>query len=242
MKNSWFQFKQFLIHQDKSAMKVTTDSCLFGAWVADHLKNENAVQSILDIGTGTGLLALMIAQQTSARIDALELDPSAALQAKQNSEGSPFRDRINVIHGDVRETKSEKTYDVIVSNPPFYENELKSASNIRNIAHHGDQLKLEELLIIIKKNLKPDGLFFLLLPFKRDKELEQLLENNQLEIAEKVMIRQSTGHNYFRIVLMGHHKNVIKNEPKQSEIAISDGHGSYTAEFTALLSDYYLNL
>ena len=108
-------------------MKVTTDGCLFGAWIAENMKKESLLYNhCLDIGTGTGLLTLMLAQENEIAIDAIEIDKDAFEQAVENVTASPWSGRIQVVHADVREFESENQYDVIISNPPFYERELKS--------------------------------------------------------------------------------------------------------------------
>lgn len=248
MANNYFQFKQFTIQQDRCAMKVTTDACLFGAWVAERVgssefgvqSSESGVRKILDIGTGTGLLVLMIAQKVNAAIDALEIDKDAFEQAKENISTSLWADRINVTHADVKVYVFPGKYDVIISNPPFYENELKSGDAKKNIAHH-EGLTLNELLSIIKKNLSADGEFYLLLPYKRNTEIEKLMPLNNLSVAQKTLVRQSVRHDYFRIMITGRHKN---GESKiiTDEISIWNDKQQYTEAFIELLKDYYLYL
>ena len=246
MSNSYFQFKQFTIQQDKCAMKVTTDACLFGAWVAEEIKNEKIItNNCLDIGTGTGLLSLMLAQKAndSAEIDSVEIDEAAAQQARENSDSSPWGKRIFVRPGDAKKMVETfcKNYDVIVSNPPFYEKEIRSASGSKNIAHHSDELTLKDLLELIKKYLEPTGTFFLLLPYKRNEEIKRLLRDHQLHIAKMIFVRQSVKHDYFRIFLKG---NLEEGEQETGfdEVSIWDDKQQYTAEFVDLLKDYYLHL
>jgi len=245
MANSYFQFKQFTIHQDKSAMKVTTDSCLFGAWCRLKLRvgsQESGDRKVLDIGTGTGLLALMLSQATESAIDAVEIDKDAFQQATENIAASPWAARIKAIHGDVRELLFQTQYDIIISNPPFYEKELKGDDARKNIAHHNDGLLLPELLDIIKKNLKPGGAFYLLLPYKRNEEVKKLLTENDLAIHQLVFVKQSVNHYYFRIMLEGKLKATKQVETKIDEISIKDNAGQYTPAFISLLKDYYLHL
>jgi tRNA1Val (adenine37-N6)-methyltransferase len=166
--NTFFQFKQFTIHQEQAALKVSTDSCLFGAWVAGEVQcGKYEVQSMLDIGTGTGLLMLMLAQQCEAVIDGIEIDEPSCKDAQRNIQESPWSKRLNLLSGDAREYVFTKKYDLIISNPPFYERDLKSDSKNRNVAMHDDGLKLDELLKIVDKNLTADGLFAVLLPYHR---------------------------------------------------------------------------
>jgi tRNA1Val (adenine37-N6)-methyltransferase len=240
MANSWFKFKQFTIHQDRSAMKVTTDACLFGAWVARQLALRQAQDhsmKILDIGTGTGLLSLMIAQQSNATIDAVEIDEDAAGQAKQNVDASPWKERLSVIHGNAIEL-SGKQYNAIISNPPFYENELQSGNKQKNTAHHSTELTLDKLIDIIDSDtIKAGGRFYILLPYKRIKEIE----NSRVAITHKVLVRQSTMHDFFRIMIAGIRGN--SNVPVVTEeIAIKDENDQYTPAFIDLLKDYYLYL
>ena len=128
MANPYFSFKQFTVRHDRCAMKVTTDSCLFGAWMARELQQLSGIQDIWDIGTGSGLLSLMVAQKNNVVIDAIEIDPAAAAQASENSSASPWSENIRIIHEDVRTADPGKKYDVIISNPPFYERELPPAT------------------------------------------------------------------------------------------------------------------
>lgn len=244
MPNTFFQFKQFTIHQDRCAMKVTTDGCLFGAWTGERVSSqEPVVRSILDIGTGTGLLSLMFAQKNpGAIIDAIEIDKEAAEQAMENILNSPWADRINIIYGDAKELPASHQYDVIVSNPPFYENELKSANNKKNKAHHDEGLLLDDLLPIIQRNLKPQGVFYLLLPYKRNHEIETCIATNKLAISHKTLVKQSTEHNYFRILLSGKHLENKKEDFDTTGIAIRSERQDYTPEFIDLLEDYYLYL
>ncbi|TMI62419.1 MAG: methyltransferase [Bacteroidetes bacterium] len=250
MSNSFFRFKQFIIRQDKCAMKVTTDACLFGAWLAEKVRSQESgvgsqnlkVGNVLDIGTGTGLLSLMLAQNCDANIDAIEIDDQAAAQATENEEACSFRNSIQVINADIRDHHFEKKYDVIISNPPFYENELKSVSSKKNIAHHGENLSLQDLLTAIKQNLNPGGLFFLLLPFKRDEEIRSLVYQNKMQLKQITLVRQSVHHNFFRIMIMGTITEEGYSEAEFDEISIWDEHQQYTEEFVQLLKDYYLYL
>lgn len=247
MPNSYFQFKQFTIHQERSAMKVTTDGCLFGAWVAEKVKSmprgKSGGLNSLDVGGGTGLLSLMIAQKNpELQIDAIELDEEAAIQAKENALASPWKNHINVILADARSFEFPSKYDIIVSNPPFYENELKGDNKKKNLAHHNEGLLLPELLSLIRKNLNPSGQFFLLLPYKRNLEIKDLILEHEFDISEMVFVRQSVKHDYFRIMLCG---NLDKHESTETiidELSIWDEKQQYTGEFVELLRDYYLYL
>ena len=243
MPNSYFQFKQFTIHQDRCAMKVTTDACLFGAWVAQEVESEKLkVESAIDIGTGTGLLALMLAQKNpEMKIDAIEIDKDAAEQANVNVRSSPWKEHINILQADVKEFSFEKEFDLIISNPPFYENEIRSATDSKNVAHHSENLTLKELLVIIKDNLSKTGSFFLLLPYKRNEEIKKLLKDHELSILKILFIRQSVKHDYFRVFIKGS-LNAEEKETEFDELSIWDDKQQYTNEFVILLKDYYLHL
>ena len=243
MSNSYFQFKQFIIHQDRCAMKVTTDGCLFGAWIAQKIKSGNAgPRKLLDIGTGTGLLSMLLAQENNLAIDAVEIDKDAFEQATENVRASPWNGTIKVFHADAMNFEASDQYDIIISNPPFYEKEWKGDDLKKNLAHHNDGLLFPGLLQIVKKNLKPDGRFFLLLPFKRNEEIKKLFVENELAIQQLTLARQSINHAYFRILLEGKLKRATPNETMIDEISIKDDNDQYTQEFIHLLNVYYLHL
>ena len=243
MANSYFQFKQFTIHQDRCAMKVTTDGCLFGAFVSGEVASyETKAKRVLDIGTGTGLLSLMLAQQNQFPVDAIEIDKDTFEQASQNAAASKWTDRVKIYHGDAKDFKFPCKYDVIISNPPFYENELKGENPKKNMAHHNESLHLGELLSIIKKNLAPGGSFYLLLPYKRNEEIKRLFTEKELAIWQVILVKQSVLHDYFRIIVKGKSDAGNQSEISIDEIAIKNESNQYTTSFINLLKDYYLHL
>lgn len=240
MPNPYFQFKQFTVHHDRCAMKVTTDGCFFGAWAAREMQNEK-FRNVLDIGTGTGLLSLMIAQKNKIKIDAVEIDEDASEQAKENIETSPWKDQVQIFNEDILSFQPAGKYDCVVCNPPFYENELASEQTKKNIAHHSEHLTISQVLKVIKIYLEMEGKFFLIFPFKRKEEIERLLQQNELHVMSSVILSQSVKHFPFRMIIKGTKKR--KNESGSStSIAIWDEHQQYTSQFVDLLKDYYLYL
>ena len=148
-------------------MKVCTDACILGAWVANKIFNgEISASSILDIGAGTGLLSLMLAQKSTATIDAVEIDGNAFDQAARNFKQSPWSERLRAFHGDIMIFDLIK-YDFIISNPPFYQGDLVSPQQNRNTAKHDELLNLGELLSAMKKLVNTSGSFAVLLPYHR---------------------------------------------------------------------------
>src|SRR6476620_3970566 len=139
MSNTYFRFRQFTVHQERTAMKVCTDACLFGAWVASEIRNED-LERVLDIGAGTGLLSLMIAQNSDAVIDAVEIDDHAYSQVVDNFSSSPWNDRLRVHHCSVQQFEPGCKYDLVISNPPFYEHSLRSPDSKKNMAMHSTHL------------------------------------------------------------------------------------------------------
>lgn len=224
-------------------MKVCTDACLFGSIVAEKFKSENSkVKSVLDIGTGTGLLALMLAQKNEhAVIDAVEIDEQSAMQAQENFEASGWKERLNVHHSFVQQFSETENnlYDLIISNPPFFENDLKSNDDKRNLALHSAELSLQELVSIADKQLSADGTFGVLLPYHRTDYFIGLAKANNLFLREKIVVRQTAAHNYFRSILFFTRS---KSENAGNEITIQQADGKYTREFISLLKDYYLYL
>jgi tRNA1Val (adenine37-N6)-methyltransferase len=251
MPNPYFKFKQFTVYHDRCAMKVTTDGCLFGAWCAAEVRKSiinsqgamgddvTTTRRLLDIGTGTGLLSLMIAQQNCVHIDAIEIDGQAAEQAKENVKESPFSSNIAVYHSDIMDW-GKGPYDVIVSNPPFYEKEVPSSQQHKNVAHHGEGLRLESLFQIISEKLTPTGSFYLLLPYKRRNDIEKLLRNTHLYLEKQVIVHPVVSNQPFRLLLKGSKHPVIT--PQVESLSIYNDSKAYTPEFVTLLSDYYLNL
>lgn len=253
MPNNYFQFKQFTIQQEKAALKVSTDSCLFGAWIAEEVQNtkyevrtesrslatHHLPLTILDIGAGTGLLMLMLAQKCDALIDGIEIDEPSYQQAKENLEASSWKERLQLFHADVKLFSFTKKYDLILSNPPFYEGDLNATSTNRNVAMHDAGLKLDELVAIVAANLTEEGSFAVLLPHTRSTYMVELANAVDLYLQKHVRVKQTVKHGYFRSMMLF---SRMKTEPVVEELAIKDGNNQYTNEFIRLLKDYYLYL
>ena len=221
-------------------MKVCTDSCLFGAWVADKIERKViAPKKILDIGTGTGLLTLILAQKTSALIDAVEVDKNSFEQAVVNFYDSPWNEYLQAFSADIKNWKASAKYDLIICNPPFFENDLKSVEENKNVAMHDKGLMLTDLIYCIKVNLDVKGCVAVLLPYHRISYFEKLATENNLHLAEKLLIRQTPAHQYFRGILFFSNQII---DSISNELIIRDEKGNYTDSFTKLLEDYYLAL
>lgn len=238
MSNHYFQFKQFKIEQEHCAMKVCTDACLFGAWVVEQLKNCASKKqiNILDIGTGTGLLSLMMAQELDCAIDAVEIDLAAAAQAKSNFSDANFPATIQLITTDIKNLETSKEYDCIISNPPFFENDLKSPDAKRNKALHSDTLTLFELIQVIENHLSLDGLTAILLPYHRKDEMIQLALEKNLYLNVFADVKQSSNHHFFRTFLVFSRKK----QTLLSEAIVIQDNRVYSDRFIELLKNYYL--
>ena len=240
MPNSYFQFKHFIVHQEHAALKVSTDSCLFGAWVAKYVQSSmQHVNSILDIGAGTGLLMLMLAQKCKAEIEGIEIDEPSFQRATENIERSVWKDRLHLFNGDAKQFEFKKNYNFIISNPPFYEGSLKSDASNRNISMHDQGLTLTNLLQVVDANLVADGSFAVLLPYYRADDFIYKAAERNLHLAIRMNVKQSVTHSFFRAMLLFKRN---KTEIIIEELAIKDQSSLYTHPFIQLLKDYYLYL
>ena len=215
-------------------MKVCTDSCILGAWTSIRLKT---AQEVLDIGSGTGLLSLMVAQKSTARIVGIEYDAEAFAQSFENISQSDWADRIKIFEGDIREFTFPQGYDFIISNPPFFESDLRSPQQKKNESKHSETLSLEELIRSIRASLKQSGSFSILLPFHRTDYFENLAALNGFHLQEKMIIRQTHAHPPFRSILLFNYQKVAS--VLRNELVIKESTGKYSAAFMELMKDYY---
>jgi tRNA1Val (adenine37-N6)-methyltransferase len=236
MANTYFKFKSFTIEQKNCAMKVTTDACIFGAWVAKHLPNSNRV---LDIGGGTGLLSLMLAQKHKSNITAVEIEIACFQQLKENIQQSTYAENVNAVHANVLDFTTDLSFDAIVTNPPFYDQQLKSDNQSINQARHDEGLQLNDLFKKANSLLESKGSLFVLLPFYRNEECLALAKTHGFYPKQIGEVRQTPNHNPFRMMYW-----FVKNQEscQKEEITISNSNGSYTEDFSELLKDYYLYL
>jgi tRNA1Val (adenine37-N6)-methyltransferase len=235
MSNPYFQFRQFTIHQDQCAMKVCTDACILGAWFSQKVPSYSRV---LDIGSGTGLLMLMLAQRHKGEIRGIELDLAAFRQLQNNIAASPWKEMLQAFPGDVRTFSFPDPFDFIIVNPPFYEGDLAAASDTANIARHSKELTLAALLPVIDKNLTVEGSFGILLPYHRNAWFEELAATHGFHLREKLLVRQTPRHDFFRSIL--HFSKRRERTIPVTELTIKNEEGRYTGEFVELLEDYYL--
>ncbi len=232
-----FQFKQFTVHHDQCAMKVCTDSCILGAWFAEKI---TPGAKVLDIGAGSGLLTLMLAQKAGGQFHAIEKDSHAFEQMKENIERSKWKEKISAFIGDATTYVFPQAYDFIICNPPFYENDLKSDNEKKNLARHATGLSLTDLTMVIDRNLAASGSFGILLPYPRSLHYEQLALTSGFYLYEKLLVRQTPHHDFFRSILHFTRYQIKQKQPE--ELIIKKEDGSYSNTFTDLLKAYYLYL
>lgn len=236
MPNTYFQFKQFRVEQEKCAMKVCTDSCLLGAYI-----DVQQAKYILDIGTGTGLLSLMVAQRSDALIDAVEINPEASKQAQENFSNSLWNDRLTLHSASLQEfaTNNQQAYDVILSNPPFFLSSLKSGDAAKDTAKHSGELLFEDILAFAKKHLTSDGKLYLLLPPWEARHFAGLSKNYGLQLNETVAVCTYTYGQCIRHIQT--YSFMPSESPAEYSIDIRESDRiTYTSDFRNLLKDYYL--
>ncbi len=236
MSNPYFQFKQFTVWHDKCAMKVGTDGVLLGAWTSV----QNA-HKILDVGTGTGLVALMLAQRSlpDADIVALEIDKAAAGQAGENVARSLWKERIEVVQADFRNYQSSDKFDVIVSNPPYFVDSLECPDQQRNAARHNDSLTYEELLEGVAGLLAEDGAFTIVIPTDVADRVKMTAAAKNLYAALQLNVITKPGGIPKRTLITFTFSN---QECVVEELLTELARHQYSEEYMALTREYYLNM
>lgn len=233
-----FRFKEFEIQQDKTAMKVGTDGVLLGAWT--EIKED--VRSVLDIGTGTGLLALQIAQRSDCEIiDALEIEPNAYEQAVTNFENSDWGDRLFCYHASLQEFSQEieDTYDLIISNPPFYNSTFKELEQNRALARHTQNLTFDELLQGTSKLLSESGSCAFIIPYQEEEIFLEIAQKNNQFPNRITRVKGNVKTPIKRSLLQ---LSFVKTTPKTEELSIEIERHQYTKAYIQLVQDFYLNM
>ncbi|MEO9571346.1 MAG: methyltransferase [Polaribacter sp.] len=236
-----FRFKEFTIHQDKTAMKVGTDGVLLGAWCSV----DNYPDTILDIGAGTGVISLMIAQRSDAMtIDAVEVDESAYEQTVANFEESDWGDRLYCYNATFQEfsdeiTEEEETYDLIVSNPPFYTDEFETEDEARNKARFTSSLSFQELIIGVSKILSENGIFAVVIPFKEETNFIAFAKETNLFLNRVCRVKGNKTSEIKRSLLQF---SFEEKEIKEENLTIEIQRHLYTKEYINLTKDFYLKM
>lgn len=234
MANPYFQFKQFTIHHDRCAMKVGTDGVLLGAWAP-----VGAGMKVLDIGAGSGLIALMLAQRGASSVTAVELDVHAAEQARENVASSPYADRVEVVQSDILHFHATEQFDLIVSNPPFFDFSLQSPDQKRTMARHTDSLSYDDLLIKSAQLLSPAGKISLIVPSDLEQKLDSIAQLAGLFAFRKTYVIPKPYASPKRLLVT--YSNVSGNLVSD-ELVIELARHQYTDDFKALTRDFYLKM
>jgi len=231
--NNWFEFKQFRIEQEKAAMKVGTDGVLLGAWapVKDALR-------ILDVGTGTGLITLMLAQRSNAWIDAVEINKLACEEAEFNFAQSAWNDRLKIFNTDFREFADLpcEPYDLIVSNPPYFVNSLKTKNAALSVARHDELLSFGQLIIGAQKLLNKTGRFCVIIPFTSCTDFRESARLAGFYLRQLTRIIPKYGRSPKRVLL---EFTIEPGYPVENEFTILDENGYFTDNYKTLTSPFY---
>ena len=236
---STFNFKQFSVQQDKCAMKIGTDAVLLGAWCPI----DNNPFSVLDIGAGTGILSLMLAQRSHAeQIDALEIDEDAYEQCVENFEASPWSDRLFCFHAGLDEfiDEPEDEYDIIISNPPFYSEDYKTDNSQRDLARFQDAMPFEELIEATNLLLSENGIFAVIIPFKEEERFIDLCAEVELFPVKVTRVKGSHTTPIVRSLLA--FKRYELSVLTADELVIEINRHEYTEDYINLTKDFYLKM
>lgn len=230
-----FKFKQFEIYQDKTAMKVGTDSILLGCWV-----NPENCRTILDIGAGTGILSLMMAQRfNNANIVAVEIEENAFKQAKININSSGWNNKIEIIHNSIQHFKANYKFDLIISNPPYYINSYEIKDDKRAMARTTNELSYSELLSFASKYLSSSGILALIIPYSNEEIFLKIAHSFDLFPNKITRVKGNLKAKIKRSLIQLSCKNITNSE---SELIIQKENNCYTDEFIRLTQDFYLNM
>lgn len=233
-----FRFKEFIVEQDKAAMKIGTDSVLLGSWASVN----NEIQSVLDIGTGTGILALQMAQRSASEtIDAIEIEALAFEQAFQNFENSPWSDRLFCYHTSLEEFSKEidDTYDLILSNPPFYTSTYKNLESSRAVARHTESLSFGNLLRHTSELLSKNGVAAFIIPYQEESIFIELASESNLFPRKITHVKGNESALIKRTLIELSFKNDL---PKIDSLTIEIDRHRYTQEYKKLVGAFYLDL
>ena len=267
-----FRFRQFFVRHDRSSMKVGTDGVLLGAWVpieplaishwplAISLPTANCQRRILDVGTGSGLIALMLAQRCQeAQIDAIDIDEASCCQARDNFAASPWAERLHVAHSSLQDWSHNKLstfdfrlstdkYDLIVSNPPYFVRSLKAPDAARCVARHNDTLPFGELIGCSARLLKPDGILAVIVPCEAEQELQTLAAAEGLQCIRRCYVHPKPGRPAKRAMIVWRKSSAMsadktdKTETTKTtqSIVLEDAQGGRSEAYQQLTKDFYL--
>lgn len=236
MSNPYFSFKQFTVFHDRCAMKVGVDGVTLGAWI-----DVSGAESILDVGTGSGLMGLMLAQRSNAEITAIDIDAHSVIQTKENVERSPWKERISVFHISFQDfaEKNTRKFDLIACNPPFFIGSMKSPSEARTTARHNDTLPQLDLILNTQKCLNDKGKLCVILPVLEGNNFIELAEKNELFCTKKVTVFPNSEKPAKRLLLEFQKE---KKQGEETELIIEKERYVYTPEYAELVKDFYLKL
>ena len=235
-KDNIFKFKHFSIVQNSSAMKVGTDGVLLGAWT-----DVESAENVLDIGSGTGVISLMIAQRSNAIITAVEIEEAASSESEMNFANSKWSNRLNIVNQSVIDFAAthNSQFDHIVCNPPFFNNGVRSSKVQRSIARHNDMLPFDQLIASVANLLTTNGKFDVVIPFDIEQEFIELCSSNKLYIRKRTMVKPNYTRPVKRILISFVNSTVSQIEETEIQIEKEERH-NYTDEYKNLTKDFYL--